>query len=293
MKKRVTSPNRITKPEQLITPISVNEEGTDSNPHHLQPATSSHPQKSAMQCLDHQEGAHAINGMEATSCLDGRSTKDSSKLQSEQSEMGEVKLSDELKPLVERALKRSGLPYPAFVKHLTQSAFKGIPVWSKSDLWRLLTMAERHDLDPLSREVFMMQSSLDPLAPLLVVVGVDGWSRLINAHEQFDGMAFIESPELDQNLPAWVECTIHRKDRRVPLSVREYMCEARGEHLSWLTHPRRMLRHKALIQCARLAFGLSGVYDAEEAHRARQSNFKSSQFLGQQDIAKLLNKSNP
>jgi hypothetical protein len=70
-----------------------------------------------------------------------------------------------------------------------------------------------------------------------VVVGVDGWSRLINAHDQFDDMGFIESPELEQNLPAWVECTIHRKDRRIPLSVREYMVEARGEHLSWHTQP--------------------------------------------------------
>jgi hypothetical protein len=28
-----------------------------------------------------------------------------------------------------------------------------------------------------------------------------------------------------------------------------------------------MLRHKALVQCARLAFGLVGVYDPDEAER--------------------------
>jgi hypothetical protein len=35
----------------------------------------------------------------------------------------------------------------------------------------------------------------------------------------------------------------------------------------WQTHPKRMLRHKALIQCARLAFGFVGIYDQDEAER--------------------------
>jgi hypothetical protein len=32
-----------------------------------------------------------------------------------------------------------------------------------------------------------------------------------------------------------------------------------------------MLRHKALIQCARLAFGFAGIYDEDEATRIRDS----------------------
>jgi hypothetical protein len=32
-----------------------------------------------------------------------------------------------------------------------------------------------------------------------------------------------------------------------------------------------MLRHKALVQCARLCFGLSGIYDPDEAQRIRAS----------------------
>ena len=35
----------------------------------------------------------------------------------------------------------------------------------------------------------------------------------------------------------------------------------------WQSHPKRMLRHKALIQCARLAFGYGGIYDQDEAER--------------------------
>ncbi len=35
----------------------------------------------------------------------------------------------------------------------------------------------------------------------------------------------------------------------------------------WQTHTKRMLRHKALIQCSRIAFGFVGIYDEDEAQR--------------------------
>ena len=43
------------------------------------------------------------------------------------------------------------------------------------------------------------------------------------------------------------------------------MVEVRGNSAAWLTQPRRMLRHKAMIQWARLAFGLVGVCDQDGA----------------------------
>jgi len=78
-------------------------------------------------------------------------------------------------------------------------------------------------------------------------------------------MQFRQSEELVDGVPSWIECTLHRWDRRVPTRVREYYQEVRGASQPWLTHPRRMLRHKALVQCARLAFGVVGVYDQDEA----------------------------
>lgn len=68
--------------------------------------------------------------------------------------------------------------------------------------------AERYGLDPLSREIFMMQPYSDPAAALLLVIGVDGWMRLINAHEQFEGVEFAEATELEHGVPSWIECTI-------------------------------------------------------------------------------------
>ena len=101
---------------------------------------------------------------------------------------------------------------------------------------------------------------------IFFVVGVDGWSKIINAHPQFDGMRFLESAPGGDELPQFYECTIFRKDRKVATSVREYMHEAHTNQGAWLTHPRRMLRHKAMVQCARICFGLSGIYEPDEAN---------------------------
>jgi hypothetical protein len=93
------------------------------------------------------------------------------------------------------------------------------------------------------------------------VVGVDGWSRIINGHPQFDGMDF----EQDE---ATCTCIIYRKDRSHPVRVTEYMAECRRANVGpWQSHPKRMLRHKAMIQCARIAFGYAGIYDQDEAER--------------------------
>ena len=106
----------------------------------------------------------------------------------------------DLTPLVERAVKRSGLPYLSFVSHLAQSAFRGVVAWTKLDLERLLMTSEKYGLDPLNREVFMLQLSNDPTSHLVVVIGVDGWTRLINSHEQFEGITFAESSDLDHGV---------------------------------------------------------------------------------------------
>jgi hypothetical protein len=164
--------------------------------------------------------------------------------------------------LLGRSVARSGLSYDGFVRHITKGALGSLKIWSESDLERLLLTCERLGLDPLGREVYCTEAQ-DAAAdagaqrkPPLVVVALDGWCRIINSHPQFDGMSFKESAEREDGLPLWIECSMHRKDRRVATTVREYMCENRADQSAWLTHPRRMLRHKAMVQCARLSFSL-------------------------------------
>ena len=73
----------------------------------------------------------------------------------------------------------------------------------------------------------------------------------------------------------WIECSMYRWDRKVATTVREYLVEVKGDTGAWLTHPRRMLRHKAMVQCARITFGVGDIVDPDEAQRvllAKQCN---------------------
>jgi phage recombination protein Bet len=178
-------------------------------------------------------------------------------------------VSSALSQLIERALARSGMTYATFVRCVTQNAFRTLVVWSESDLERLLLVCEALGLSPTGRDVYAVQPE-GRGAGALLAVSVDGWARIVNQHPQFDGMEFAESAEHEGGVPAWISCTIYRKDRRVALSIKEYLCETVRDTSAWHSHPRRMLRHKALVQCARLAFEFptsSGVYDTDEAER--------------------------
>jgi phage recombination protein Bet len=139
---------------------------------------------------------------------------------------------------------------------LKATAFKGQV--SDAQMTALLVVANQYGLNPWTKEIYAFPDKNNGIVP---VVGVDGWSRIINSHPQFDGMDFEQDAES-------CTCIIHRKDRSHPVRVTEYMAECKRPNVGpWQSHPRRMLRHKAMIQCARLAFGYSGIYDQDEAER--------------------------
>lgn len=139
---------------------------------------------------------------------------------------------------------------------LKATAFKG-PA-TDSQLTALLVVANQYGLNPWTKEVYAFPDKNNGIVP---VVGVDGWSRIINTHPQMDGMDFAQDDES-------CTCTIYRKDRSHPIKVTEWLSECRRPNVGpWQSHPKRMLRHKAMIQCARLAFGYVGIYDQDEAER--------------------------
>lgn len=141
------------------------------------------------------------------------------------------------------------------VSILKATAFKG-PA-TDAQLIALMVVAQQYSLNPFTKEIYAFPDRNNGIVP---VVGVDGWSRIINSHAQFDGMDF----EQDEQS---CSCIIHRKDRNHPTRVTEYLSECKRDVAPWKSHPRRMLRHKAMIQCARLAFGYSGIFDQDEAER--------------------------
>lgn len=144
---------------------------------------------------------------------------------------------------------------------LKATAFKSQTPATDDQMTALLVVAQQYGLNPFTKEIYAFPDSRNGIVP---VVGVDGWSRIINSNAQFDGMDFEQDAES-------CTCIIYRKDRSHPIRVTEFMAECRRDVAPWKSHPRRMLRHKAMIQCARLAFGYTGIFDDDEAERIRES----------------------
>ena len=142
---------------------------------------------------------------------------------------------------------------------LKATAFKGQV--SDAQMTALLIVANQYSLNPWTKEIYAFPDKQNGIVP---VVGVDGWARIINSNPQFDGMDFTQDDDS-------CTCTIYRKDRSHPIRVTEWMSECRRSIGPWQSHPKRMLRHKAMIQCARLAFGFGGIYDQDEAERIVES----------------------
>ena len=146
------------------------------------------------------------------------------------------------------------------VNTLKATAFKGQV--SDAQMAALLLVASQYQLNPWVKEIYAFPDRNNGIVP---VVGVDGWSRIINSHPQFDGMDFQQDAES-------CTCIIYRKDRSHPIKVTEWMDECKRDGVGpWKSHPKRMLRHKAMIQAARLAFGFTGVFDQDEAERIAEA----------------------
>jgi phage recombination protein Bet len=144
---------------------------------------------------------------------------------------------------------------------LKATAFKSGTQVTDAQMTALLVVANQYGLNPFTKEIFAFPDK----GGIVPVVGVDGWARIINNNSQFDGMDFEQDAES-------CTCIIYRKDRGHPIKVTEYLSECKRANAGpWQSHPKRMLRHKAMIQCARLAFGFGGIYDQDEAERIVES----------------------
>lgn len=156
--------------------------------------------------------------------------------------------------LVAKIASKYGVDPEKMMGTLKATAFKGEV--TNEQMMALLIVADQYNLNPWLKQIYAFPDK----GGIVPVVSVDGWARIINEHPQMDGVDF-ETSETE------CTCTIHRKDRAHPTRVTEYMAEVNRQTQPWKTHPRRMLRHKALIQCARIAFGFAGIYDEDEAER--------------------------
>lgn len=133
---------------------------------------------------------------------------------------------------------------------------------TREEFAAFLLVAKEYGLNPLTKEIYAFADR----GGIVPVVGVDGWANIINSHPAFDGMEFVDHAD-DKGQIGAITCRMHRKDRSHPIEATEYMAECKRGTEPWSKWPRRMLRHKAMIQAARYAFGFAGIYDPDEADR--------------------------
>lgn len=178
---------------------------------------------------------------------------------------------------------------------LKSTAFKqrdGQPP-SDNQMMALMIVADQYGLNPFVKEIYAYPDKSNGIVP---VVGVDGWNRIMNDHPQMDGIEFKYSEETVQHkgksCHVWIEAIITRKDRSKPIVVREYFDEVvRNANFAtpWDSHPKRMHRHKAEIQCARIAFGFAGIYDEDEAERIIEKDITPASNVADNNAADTKN----
>jgi phage recombination protein Bet len=136
-------------------------------------------------------------------------------------------------------------------------------------------VANTYQLNPILKEMTAFPGKAGGVVPIVMV---DGWIKLVNRQNDYDGVELTENKTADNKpnksgtMVDSVTAKFYLKNREHPVVVTEYMDECfDGTKEPWKRWPRRMLRHKAYIQGARIAFGFAGIYDEDEAARIREA----------------------
>ena len=169
----------------------------------------------------------------------------------------------EKKSLVKTIAHKYGVEESQMLTTLKATCFSqgnNKPEVTNEQMMALLVVANEYNLNPFTREIYAFPQN----GGIVPIVGIDGWLNIINSHSQFDGMEFEEKFDDDGKLVSCT-CKIHRKDRKYPTEVTEYLSECKMNTKPWTDKPVRMLRHKTTIQCGRYAFGFSGIFDEDDA----------------------------
>lgn len=141
----------------------------------------------------------------------------------------------------------------------TVRATCGLAKASAEEFAAFLMVAREYNLNPLTKEIYAFPAKGGGIVP---IVSIDGWVNLVNSHPACDGFEFDVEHD-DKGELVSITCRMYRNDRSRPVSVTEYFEECKRATEPWkMKH--RMLRHKAMIQAARYAFGFSGIYDEDE-----------------------------
>ena len=155
---------------------------------------------------------------------------------------------------------------------------KEVSSTSPLNLIHCLKLISEFKLDPFTHEITLI-SDPQTLGESFIHITIDGWIKILNGQAQFDGFELEESEERTGQVPLWLLCKIYRKDRKVPISVKEYFSELKTEHEVWTCMPYRMLRYRTIAACVRIAFGVS-ISESSHGLAPKTETAKRNNALG-------------
>lgn len=144
---------------------------------------------------------------------------------------------------------------------------KGEPL-SQNEFVAALIICEAYGLNPFLREIYCFRHQ----GTLQTPVGVDGWIRILNSQPSYLNVSF-SYEDGEEGKPYSCTCLLRDKERG-EIPVTEYFAECVRRTPAWEQMPRRMLRHRALIQAIRIAYGIGGLIDEDEFEGMRDVEAK-------------------
>ena len=166
----------------------------------------------------------------------------------------------ELITLSEKLASQYNLNKEMFINTVKKTIMPGAK--SNEEITAFLSVADIYNLNPFTKEIWAFPTRSGGIMPM---VSFDGWTKIVNAHSQYDGMEIQTMfDEKNKTKPFASTCTIYRKDRTRPTIKTVYYSEwVQEKSPVWRTQPIHMLEIRAFIQCARVAFSLSGIADPD------------------------------
>jgi len=140
---------------------------------------------------------------------------------------------------------------------------KGQEPLTASEIGAGMALISRYELDPFNREIYVTR---DKQGRLMIIIGLDGWIRVLDRTDHYDGfeqeLIFDDDGELTE-----VVTRIFSKKREHPATYRAYAKEyARLGGYMREKIPWHMLRIFSLKHAGRLFVPLGSVVTEEEAH---------------------------
>ena len=167
--------------------------------------------------------------------------------------------------VTEKLAQKYGMVGPALLKTLAKTIFPSEKDATQEQVAALCIVADQYDLNPFTKEIYAFPGKGGGIVPIL---GVDGYYKLIARAESVRGIKCDFHHDESGDLVA-ATASSYTSTNGVgwehPVEVTEYLSECKRNTPPWNNQPHRMLRHRAITQCARIAIGLTGVYSEDEA----------------------------